>query len=487
MFLIHIITSLIVDGLTVMALLRMSAKRRPLHCALVTDGMRINYGDMYRKARAMAGVLAHEYHITKGMRVAMMCRNHEWSVLMLAALSRLGADIMLVNTDASAGKVSELLTEGKVSMLFYDEEYAENISGTDGKTLCVQIEAGADGFISHAPSSLPFPLTLRSRITVFTGGTSGKLKAATRSNGIIQFLPPLTALIKDIRIHRYASVLIALPLYHGFGLATLAVSLFLGKKICLMRHFDAKEAVSLTDRERLEVLPVVPAMLSRMMNADDGAGRMKCVKCIISGGDRLERSLTEKVRNGIGDVLFNLYGTTEAGFFLLATPADIARNSELTIGRPIAGVQCCVRDKDDDGVGTLWVKSRWAMIGRANRWQSTGDRVFQDVRGYLFHRGRTDNMVVCGGENVYPEHVQHVLHEHPDVADALVFAVDSTAFGKVLNAHVELIPASTLTSADIRQWLKPRVSRAEMPHDIVITHIDILPTGKRRVTDCVLS
>lgn len=254
-----------------------------------------------------------------------------------------------------------------------------------------------------------------------------------------------------------------------------------------MRHFDAEEAVSVIDRERLEVLPIVPAMLSRMVNADDAAGRMKSVKCIISGGDRLERSLADKVRNGIGDVLFNLYGTTEAGFFLLATPADIARNKEVTIGRPIAGVQCCVRDKDADGVGTLWVKSRWAMIGRANRWQNTGDRVFQDARGYLFHRGRVDNMVVCGGENVYPEHVQRMLDEHPEVSDVLVFAVDDPSFGKVLNAHVELVPSSTLTSADIRQWLKPRVSRAEMPHDIVITPIDILPTGKRRVTDCVLS
>lgn len=477
-----------------MTLLRTSAKCHPKRCAIVAEGTRISYAELYSRAKAFAGFIAHEYHIEKGSHVAMMCRNHEWSVMMLAALSRLGANIMLINTDVSSCKVSGIIAKGKVMVLFYDEEYAEKVIDNNHNVTHAKIEDAANAFIKQstytathptagkATYSLPHPITItKGRITVFTGGTSGIIKGASRSNGIMQFLPPLTALMKDIHIYRYRSVLLALPVYHGFGLATLVISLLLGKKICLMRHFDADNAVALVSNEQLEVLPIVPAMLSGMLTADTTAELAKSVKCIICGGDRLERGLADKVQRQLGDVLFNLYGTTEAGFFLMAKPSDIASNAEVPIGRPIAGVKCRMKDADAEGIGTLWVKSRWAMIGRKNQWQSTGDRVVKNANGYFFHRGRVDNMVVCGGENVYPENVQSILTEHPEVADALVYPVPDVFFGRVLNAQVQLVPSSVLTSDDIRRWLKPRVSRAEMPHNIIISDISLLSTGKKRV------
>ena len=206
---------------------------------------------------------------------------------------------------------------------------------------------------------------------------------------------------------------------------------------------------------------------------------MKSLKCLISGGDRLEKPLVERTSASLGDVLYNLYGTSEAGFFMLAMPQELLRGDEVSIGRPIRGMQCAVRDADDEGVGTLWVKCKWAMNGRQNRWQSTGDRVFQAPDGRYFHRGRADKMVVCGGENVYPEHVEACLKAHPSIAEALVFAVPDARFGSVLHARIEPQKGAVLTEDALKQWLKPQISRAEMPHRFIFAPIKILSTGKK--------
>ena len=153
---------------------------------------------------------------------------------------------------------------------------------------------------------------------------------------------------------------------------------------------------------------------------------MKSVKCIISGGDRLDKKLVDETREKLGDVLFNLYGTSEAGFFMMATPANLATNEETTLGKPITGVECDVRERREDGVGTLWVRSKWAMIGAQNQWQNTGDLVYRNEQGYYFHRGIAKNMVVCGGENVYPEGVELVINQHPAVVNSKVYAVPNT-------------------------------------------------------------
>ena len=312
-----------------------------------------------------------------------------------------------------------------------------------------------------------------------TGGTSGHYTEATRHPSVTQFLPPFFALLRDIGIGEYASVFLALPFYHGFGLATLIVSLLMGKKICLMRHFDADQALRMIRNEEVEVLPLVPVMLARMWQQEGAKEKMKSLRCILCGGDHLDRKLVETTRSQLGDVLYNLYGTSEAGFFLLATPDDLSRHTETTLGKPIRGVKCKVVEKDAEGVGTLWVRSGWAMTGRNNQWQSTGDLVMQDAEGYYFHRGRRDGLVVCGGENAWPDNVMRALSLHPAIVASHVYAAPHPEFGNVLNARIELRKDSTLSSEDVRQWLAPHISRAEMPHLISIQPINILDTGKK--------
>ena len=317
-------------------------------------------------------------------------------------------------------------------------------------------------------------------IVIHSGGTSGKFKTIAHRPSLTSFLPPLFALLRDIKIYQYERVLISLPFYHGFGLSTLIISLLMGKKICLQKRFDTLQTLAIIQQEKIEVMPIVPAMLARFWQIEGAKKKMKSLRCLISGGDRLPKSLIDTTHKEIGEVIFNLYGTSEAGFFMLANSKELASFEETTLGKPIRGVDCKVKDCNRQGIGTLWVRSRWAMRGLRNQWQNTGDLVSQNSEGYFFHHGRADRMVVCGGENVQPEHIEQVLLSHPMIIAARAFTVPDPNFGNVIHTEIECTPKATLTEATLLNWLRPQLSRAEMPHSIRFKTIEMLSTGKQK-------
>lgn len=468
------------EGVSLMALMRFSARYYSSRCALVSEEERFTYSELYDKACQLALLLGSNHGLKAGMCVGLLCRNHVMLVLSLMALSRLGVRVKLMNTDMAPFELSDLVKKSRVNLLIYDSELREQ--RMPDTLPCDGIESGALYHeLTHfdGNSHYGLPSVLRGgELSVFTGGSHGNPKEAPRRMHVRQFLPPFFALLEELHIDEYDSVFLPLPLYHGFGLATLVISLLMGKKVCLMGHFDSAEALRIVSAEAIEVLPVVPAMLARMWQMGDAADSMKTVRCIICGGDRLDRKWIEMTTDHLGKVLYNLYGTSEAGFFMMAKPDDLLRYEEVTIGRPIRGVACRVERKDSHGVGSLWVRSDWATISLKGKWQDTGDLVDVNPEGYYFYRGRSDSMVVCGGENVYPEHVEKVIDGHKEVLTSIVFSVPDPQFGLVLNATVELSPGSTLTPDTLKEWLCPRLSRSEMPHQITIKPIPVLETGK---------
>ena len=246
------------------------------------------------------------------------------------------------------------------------------------------------------------------------------------------------------------------------------------------KRFDTLQTLAIIQQEKIEVMPIVPAMLSRFWQIENAKKKMKSLRCLISGGDRLPKSLIDTTHKEIGEVIFNLYGTSEAGFFMLANPKELASFEETTLGKPIRGVDCKVKDCNRQGIGTLWVRSRWAMRGLRNQWQNTGDLVSQNSEGYFFHHGRADRMVVCGGENVQPEHIEQVLLSHPMIIAARAFTVPDPNFGNVIHTEIECTPKATLTEVTLLDWLRPQLSRAEMPHSIHFKTIEMLSTGKQK-------
>lgn len=474
--------SLILEGISLMALLRFVAYFYPQRCAVIDDYQSLTYRELYTRTRQLAQILHIKYHLQTKMRVALIGRNSLTLTILLHALSRLGIHTTLLSTDLGTEQIKAVLQKHHYQLFIYDEELKQ----VPIETPCTAVTTERLNDILLHKTSLTkkrkLPKIWRGgEITIHSGGTSGNFKSIARRPSVTSFLPPLLALLHNIRIYEYKSVLISLPFYHGFGLSTLIISLLMGKKVCLQKRFDAIKTLEIIQREQIEVMPIVPAMLSRFWQIENAKEKMKSLRCLISGGDRLPKSLIDTTHKEIGEVIFNLYGTSEAGFFMLATPKELASFDETTLGKPIQGVDCKIKNLNEEGIGTLWVRSRWAMRGLRNQWQNTGDLVSQNSEGYFFHHGRADRMVVCGGENVQPEHIEQVLLSHPMIIAARAFTVPDPNFGNVIHTEIECTPKATLTEATLLNWLRPQLSRAEMPHSIRFKTIEMLSTGKQKL------
>ena len=464
-----------------MALLRFAAHFYPQRCAITDDKQFLSYQELYVCTRQLAEILHTEYHLQPKMSVALLGRNSLILTLLLHALSRLGIRTTLLSTDLGTEQITADLQKHHYHLIIYDSELKQ--IPTELPCVAVTTEKINDILLDkHSQiKKRKLPKIWRGReIVIHSGGTSGKFKTIARRPSVTSFLPPLFALLRDIRIYQYERVLISLPFYHGFGLSTLIISLLMGKKICLQKRFDALQTLAIIQQEKIEAMPIVPAMLARFWQIENAKEKMKSLRCLISGGDKLPKSLIDTTHKEIGEVIFNLYGTSEAGFFMLANPKELASFEETTLGKPIRGVDCKVKDCNRQGIGTLWVRSRWAMRGLRNQWQNTGDLVSQNSEGYFFHHGRADRMVVCAGENVQPEHIEQVLLSHPMIIAARAFTVPDPNFGNVIHTEIECTPKATLTEATLLNWLRPQLSRAEMPHSIRFKTIEILSTGKQK-------
>ena len=473
--------SLISEGISLMALLRFTAHFYPQRCAITDDKQSLSYQDLYLRTHQLAEILHTEYHLHPEMSVALLGRNSIILTLLLHALSRLGIRTTLLSTDLGTEQITADLQKHHYHLIIYDSELKQ--IPTELPCIAFTTEKINDILLDkHSQiKKRKLPKIWRGReIIIHSGGTSGKFKTIARRPSVTSFLPPLLALLRDIRIYQYERVLISLPFYHGFGLSTLIISLLMGKKICLQKRFDTLQTLAIIQQEKIEVMPIVPAMLARFWQIEGAKKKMKSLRCLISGGDRLPKSLIDTTHKEIGEVIFNLYGTSEAGFFMLANPKELASFKETTLGKPIQGVDCKVKDCNRQGIGTLWVRSRWAMRGLRNQWQNTGDLVSQNSEGYFFHHGRADRMVVCGGENVQPEHIEQVLLSHPMIIAARAFTVPDPNFGNVIHTEIECTPKATLTEATLLNWLRPQLSRAEMPHSIRFKTIEMLSTGKQK-------
>ncbi|WP_455261434.1 class I adenylate-forming enzyme family protein [Prevotella jejuni] len=473
--------SLISEGISLMALLRFAAHFYPQRCAITDEKQSLSYQELYVRTHQLAEILHTEYQLQPEMSVALLGRNSLILTLLLHALSRLGIRTTLLSTDLGTEQITAELQKHHYHLIIYDSDLKQ----IPTELPCIAVTTDRLNDILLHKTSLTkkrkLPKIWRgSEIVIHSGGTSGNFKTIARRPSVTSFLPPLFALLRDIKIYQYERVLISLPFYHGFGLSTLIISLLMGKKICLQKRFDALQTLAIIQREKIEVMPIVPAMLARFWQIEGAKKKMESLRCLISGGDRLPKSLIETTHKEIGEVIFNLYGTSEAGFFMLANPKELASFKETTLGKPIRGVDCKIEDRNHQGIGTLWVRSRWAMRGLRNQWQNTGDLVSQNSEGYFFHHGRADRMVVCGGENVQPEHIEQVLLSHPMIIAARAFTVPDPNFGNVIHTEIECTPKATLTEATLLDWLRPQLSRAEMPHSIHFKTIEMLSTGKQK-------
>jgi fatty-acyl-CoA synthase len=295
--------------------------------------------------------------------------------------------------------------------------------------------------------------------------------------------------------------MIAAPLFHSWGFANYTIGVALGSTFALRRRFDPEGTLRAIERHRASALIVVPVMLQRILDLpDDVLDRYdtSALRVISVSGSALPGSLSTRVMDRFGDVLYNFYGSTEVAWVTIATPQDM-RAAPGTAGRPPRGTVVKLFDEHDREVptgasGRIFVGNELpfegytggetkAMIGDL---MSTGDVGHFDAGGRLFVDGRDDDMIISGGENLFPSEVEDLLAEHPAVREVAVVGVADEEWGQRLKAVVVLADDASADEDELKGYVKENLAAFKVPREIVF--VDALPrnaTGKVLKRDLV--
>jgi acyl-CoA synthetase (AMP-forming)/AMP-acid ligase II len=477
-------------GLTLATAAEYSAIRHPGRTAIVDEAGSLTYAELTDAAAAAAAML-YERGLGEGDRLGILSRNHRGFVLAAIAGSRLGSDLVLLSTDLSASAIAGILDREAVTAVVHDQEFAGLLERTGFAGLRVTDKVLETASTGRAAAPVP---SRPGRLVVLTSGTMGVPKGAPRDVAQLRMGLPVTSLLAGLRLRSGEPMVIQPPLFHGFGLGFLAAALALGCPAILHRRWGPSEALDLVQQHSATVLACVPVLLHRMMAlpaAEWAARDTTSLRVVVSGAAPLRPALAREVMAEFGDVLFDLYGTTEAGWATLATPADLL-SAPGTVGRPAHGVAVDVLDGNGSPmppgeVGEIYIGSGLNFQGYSGggtrrtvrNLMSTGDLGYLDDEGRVFVVGRTDDMIVSGGENVYPQEVEELLAGHPAVADVTVFGVADDEFGQRLAAQV--IAASSVTADKLRRHVSQALGRHKVPRDIeFVDELDRTSTGKVR-------
>jgi acyl-CoA synthetase (AMP-forming)/AMP-acid ligase II len=479
------------------------AVRHPERTMLVDELGSLSYADVDRDSGALANAL-RAAGLSEGDRVGLMSRDHRGFVEAAVAVAKAGCDVLLLNTSFAGPQLKEVAEREEIAALIYDQEFTELIdaAGTDRLRVVAWHEdgageAGADRTLGDLigegdPQSVPVP-GRTGRVTILTSGTTGTPKGASRSS-MAWTLDPPAALLERIPLHAGDTVRIGAPLFHAWGFSNFVLGTALGATLVLRRKFDLEQCLADIDEHRCQGLVVVPVMLQRILELDDevreryetGSLRAVCVSGSALSGDLATRWMDE-----FGDNLYNMYGSTEVSAVALATPADM-RAAPGTAGKPARGSIVKLFSEDGDPVppgetGRIFVANSMLFEGytgggskdEIEGMMSTGDVGRFDSEGRLFVEGRDDEMIVSGGENVFPKEVEDVLAEHQAVAEAAAVGVDDDKFGQRLRAFVVLESGQQVDEEQLKDHVKSNLARYKVPRDFVF--LDELPrnsTGK---------
>jgi acyl-CoA synthetase (AMP-forming)/AMP-acid ligase II len=498
--LVGAVAALIRWGATPAAGYKAAASRYPDEVGLIDESGTLTFRDIHERSNSLAHALARE-GVKPGDAVAIMCRNHRGWVEAYVATNKLGANALFMNTAFPGPQLADVAErEGPVAIIF-DEEFGGILeAASEGrKRYIAWHEAGGDRsdrtldeLVAGGDVGDLRPPREQGKALILTSGTTGAPKGASRKQP--QSLDPVAALLERIPLKARERTMIAAPMFHSWGFAHFTLGMGLCSTIVLRRTFDPEATLSLTAQHACTALIVVPVMMQRILELDDDVLRrydLSKLKAVPVSGSALPPAVSERWMDLFGDNLYNLYGSTEVAWATIATPDDL-RAAPGTAGRPPRGTT--VRLFDDDGnevrqgaTGRIFVGNDLAFEGYTGGGNkdaidgllSSGDVGHFDDGGRLFIDGRDDDMIVSGGENVFPGEVEDLLAGHEAVIEVAVFGVDDEEFGQRLKAVVVRREGSYLSADDVKRYVKSNLAGYKSPRDVEF--VDELPrtsTGK---------
>jgi len=477
-----------------------AAQRCPDRVGLVDELGTLTWREIDHRSDAFAAAL-QALPAGEPKVIGIMARNHRGFVEGLVAANRIGADVLLLNTSFAGPALAEVVRREGADAVIYDEEFTATVDrALADKPDATRIIAWTDSadnditverLIRAHTGEQPRRANSKSKVILLTSGTTGSPKGATHSGGSPMVLK---SILDRTPWHAEEPVVIVAPMFHAWGFSQLVFAASMACTIVTRRKFDPEATLELIDRHRAAGLCVVPVMFDRIMELpDEVRGRYsgRSLRFAAASGSRMRPDVVIKFMDQFGDIIYNNYNATEAGMIATATPQDL-RAAPDTAGKPAEGTEIRILDADFNEVptgevGSIYVQNSTQFDGYTSGktkdfhegFMSSGDVGYLDDAGRLFVVGRDDEMIVSGGENVYPIEVEKTLTAHPDVAEASVIGVDDEQFGQRLAAFVVLNGGASASPEALKQHVRENLANYKVPREITI--LNELPrsiTGK---------
>ena len=478
------------------------AIRFPERTGLIDELGELTFREIDERSNALADELSRR-GVREGDGVALLARNHRGFLDAALAIAKVGADVLLLNTAFAAPQLGEVCEREQARLIIHDEEFDALVdrAGVSVPRLLAWTDSGpgarpadrevVEDLVARGARRRRNPPGREGRMVILTSGTTGTPKGAPRGGGNFE---AAVALLERIPLRSGWRTHVAAPLFHTWGFAHLSLAMLLGSTVVLSRRFDPENALKVVTEQRCDSFVVIPVMLQRILRLPKetlDSYDLSHVKVVAASGSAMPGNLAIEWMDQFGDTLYNIYGSTEVAWASVAQPRDM-RAAPGTAGRP--PVNTVVRLYDSDGnpvptgeTGRIFVGNSMLFEGYTggghkesiDGLMSSGDVGRFDESGRLFVEGRDDEMIVSGGENVFPKEVEDCLARHDEVVEVAAIGVDDDEFGKRLRAFVVRAEGAGVTEDELRDHVKSNLARYKVPRDFVF--LDELPrnaTGK---------
>jgi fatty-acyl-CoA synthase len=466
--------------------------------AMIDERGELSYREFDERTNALANAWRNA-GFKAGEGVAILARNHRGFLEAVFAAAKCGARIVLLNTSFAGPQIREVATREGTDLLVYDEEYAHLLEGIDGpgrgRYRAWADEPGddtLDALIGAGDTSAPPRPEQWPRITILTSGTTGTPKGAPRAEP--RSLALIGGVLSRVPFHVREVTELCVPMFHAFGFTQTILGFGLGSTLVVRRRFDPEATLDSLAEHRATAMVVVPVMLSRIVDLGEHAIKRRdtsALRIIYLSGSALGADLATRATDLFGPVLYNLYGSTEIAYATIATPDDL-REAPSTVGKVVRG--SIVKLLDEHGNEVEQGETGRIFVGNISQFEgytgggnkdvvkglmSSGDVGHFDAEGRLYIDGRDDEMIVSGGENVFPAEVEELLTSHDSIQEAAAIGVEDEQFGQRLKAFVVVHEGAELSEDDIKSYVKDNLANYKVPRDVVF--LDELPrnqTGK---------
>jgi acyl-CoA synthetase (AMP-forming)/AMP-acid ligase II len=481
---------------------RVHARRRGDRVAVQFEDRQVTYADLERRSTRAAGLLA-ELGVQPGDRVAWLGRSCDAFFEIIFGAAKARACLAPINSRLAIPEIAFILKDSGANVFFVTPEYfaaARQVAADAGRPIrLIAVNGEGDGFESYAAGrdaaaapALPAPSAQDDVLQLYTSGTTGLPKGVRLNNANYAAFLQLRTQVEGFNYEAEDTVLIVMPLFHVAGTNISFAGLAAGGRVIILAEFNPPEVLRLMEEEKVAHIFLAPAMINILLQCPTiETTDFSSLKTVAYGASPISEAVLAQATARFGCGFVQFYGMTEttgAGTFLAPT----AHKGELMRSCGSAWPTLEVRIQDEDGdevacgeIGEIAIKGPIVMAGYWNRpeataetvsadgWLRTGDAGYRNADGFFFVHDRVKDMIVSGGENIYPAEVENAILGCPGVADAAVIGVPDDRWGESVKAIVVPAAGAAPDPADIIAWARTRIAAFKAPKSV--DFIDALP------------